>query len=99
MIGHQSPASQKSAYVTKSNDDKDKKRSVVIRPHAVIDPDTVMIKISRTSVTYFTMFALMIAETRAEITEKVFCVIDIKFYRFVIFRPFVMINYPVGRIR
>lgn len=80
LIGHQSSPCQKSSYMTKCNDNQEEKRSVVLRPHTVVNPNAVVIKVSCTSVTYFTMFALIIAETGAEIAEKIFCVIDIKFY-------------------
>lgn len=64
--------------MTKCNDNKNEKRSIVFRTHTIIDPYTVMIKISCTSVTNFAMFALIMAETGTEIAEKIFRVIDIK---------------------
>ena len=51
----------------KSADYQVKEHPIIVRPHTIVYPHAVMVELSHTSVTYFTVFAVVGTERIAEL--------------------------------
>lgn len=95
---HVSPSHQIDHNMRKSADNQVKEHPIIVIPHTIVYPHTVMVKLSHASVTYFTVFAVVGAKRITELAVVWLLVVYIEIDTSVHFWPFVAIDEWIGRV-